>query len=529
MGLLFSSLVQSSSGEIPAYLQRGCLLGADYLCFLFLGRSSPLEGAGRYYGGGGRGVASEPARFNDAKPYQLTVSDDAWAALKLRVDPLARKVLDPHRSYAGAAFLCLLLSAVYAIVRPGGLNDRVFGNGGAPTRRPGGDGSSAVGGAGNANAGGVDDDWAHGRDDDGLDAFYSRQERDDDFYNNALTGDDDIYLAEVEYHNAEISSALRVWAAFYYLSLAVLLASTVAIATTMEARNAEVDASIAAVVEEMKPRFEGEGFAIEYRTRTEMGGLIVGHIRPERVVVFRRIEGSENGCNEQSTVGSPPRAGVGATSTTRTPRSPGSVAMYTEGGGTMMVTVPLGSRPGQLVTVTTPTGGTALVPVPRGAGVGSVFPVLLPPASPTSSNIGDRDFESGGEAGSATTSEPVMTNFDDALLPERGSSVGNTWVSSGIRPRGAINQGRAMSTVSTSSDGGGSSVSDAASALGSRRGRNRRELNFGAFPGPSLGRQKTPPQSPPRSSSAVLPRGRSRANRSRWRKGGEEPSGYEMA
>ena len=117
-------------GEIAAYVQRDhSICGWGFLRRL-------LSCADELF--------TEPARFNLPKPYGLGVSDDVWAALKLRVDPLARKILDPHRAYVGAAFLSLLMGAVFAAVRPGGFNDQLgWGRGGT-----GGGGGGGVAGAG---------------------------------------------------------------------------------------------------------------------------------------------------------------------------------------------------------------------------------------------------------------------------------------------------------------------------------------------------------------------------------------------
>jgi len=65
-------------------------------------------------------VLQEPAHFNWNKPLKLSsrVSDDHWASLKLRVDPLARKILDPTRSLLVAAFLIFLMWQVFRAIKP---------------------------------------------------------------------------------------------------------------------------------------------------------------------------------------------------------------------------------------------------------------------------------------------------------------------------------------------------------------------------------------------------------------------------
>ena len=87
--------------EIAVYIQRPSLRLDDVLTFL---------------------TDVEPSvRFNFPKPPGLDrhLSDDAWAALQLRVDPAARNILDPHRYYAAAACVSVLITIVFYAIRPG--------------------------------------------------------------------------------------------------------------------------------------------------------------------------------------------------------------------------------------------------------------------------------------------------------------------------------------------------------------------------------------------------------------------------
>lgn len=92
-------------GEIPVYLQP--MSGGD-----------TANGAAAYCCC--CEMLQEPAHFNWNKPMKLSsrVSDDHWASLKLRVDPLARKILDPTRSLLVAAFLIFLMWQVFRAIKP---------------------------------------------------------------------------------------------------------------------------------------------------------------------------------------------------------------------------------------------------------------------------------------------------------------------------------------------------------------------------------------------------------------------------
>lgn len=336
MGAYHSVLVHPD--EIPAYVQR------PFFCC----------GLGSFWGASSSGVGlfTEPARFNEPKPYGLhpQLSDDTWAALKLRVDPLARNLLDPHRSYAGAAFLCLLMTAVFSAVRPGWSYNSL---------------SSYYG---------ADDD---NDDDDRFDDYYRYIDDTDD-------GVDDVILAELSYRNEELDQALLVWRIGFYSFLAILLISTLGIAIRMEQRNAKYDKIIRSVCDEMRSRFEAEGFSVEYKTRGDISGFCFGlgqYIRPERVILFKRLFETDGGGLALNVPYVPPEDGAhlegkenaqGDGITRSSP--PNTPKRYS----TLMVQVPRGYSPGQVVNVATPSGSQIMVAVPSGVRPGQKFPVQIP-------------------------------------------------------------------------------------------------------------------------------------------------------
>ena len=408
MGTTASKLVQP--GEISSPVQRDHLICFQLCCLP--GHSSIA-------------LFNEPASFNEPKPYGLTVSDDTWAALKLRVDPLARHILDPHRSYVGAAFLGLFVAAVFTAVRPGwhivdlssyydkqdqanDANNYYYDGGGGNGNNNNGNNNNN-----NNNNGGPSGD----EDDDVLDTFYAR-ERDDDYYNN--DGIDDIVLAELEYRNEELVHASIFWRIGFIAALSILFLATVTVAVGMELKNARYDAKIHDVIAEMRERFEAEGYEIGYRTRTEISGVLFGHLRPQRAIYFRRKDAEgpyRPPAPATSTLGRGPEGGgpnADATSAVRSPSdgigggyntqnlsSFGGVggvagtgrsmmggergyaktvkAAQETGGDIVFVQAPEGRRPGELLTVLTPSGDQIMVAIPPRTRPGQSFPVLVPP------------------------------------------------------------------------------------------------------------------------------------------------------
>mmetsp|Transcript_15393 Transcript_15393/g.33476 ORF Transcript_15393/g.33476 Transcript_15393/m.33476 type:complete len:471 (-) Transcript_15393:496-1908(-) len=414
MGSTASKLVRP--GEVSSPVQRDHLICCQLCCLP--GHSSIA-------------LFNEPASFNEPKPYGLSVTDDTWASLKLRVDPLARHILDPHRSYVGAAFLALFVAAVFTAVRPGwhivdlssyydkqnqanDANYDYYAGGG------GGDGSNYYYDGNNNNNNNNNGGPSGDEDDDVLDTFYAR-ERDDDYYNN--DGIDDIVLAELEYRNEELVHASIFWRIGFIAALSILFLATVTVAVGMELKNARYDAKIHAVIAEMRERFEAEGYEIGYRTRTEISGVLFGHLRPQRAIVFRRKDaggpyhppvpsgvptpatstlrrGPEGGptADPSPTVPSPSDGisgshnlqnvsnfgGIGGVGGRSTIGGEGRYAKTVKaaqktGGDIVFVQVPEGRRPGELLTVLTPSGNQIMVAIPPRTRPGQSFPVLVPP------------------------------------------------------------------------------------------------------------------------------------------------------
>ncbi|KAL7554226.1 hypothetical protein ACHAWF_017639 [Thalassiosira exigua] len=238
MGSGGSQLVQPH--EIPVYIQRSSFQFDDVIYFF---------------------TNVEPARFNFPKPPSLNLSDDAWAALQLRVDHVARNILDPHRYYAAAACVGTLITVVFYAIRPGYDRRKIHAT--------------------------SDDD--RGRVDD--DELYDDYLHDDLWERNHRA--DDVVVAELAYLNAQLDKSMWIWRIGLLVSLAVLFGSVVFISVLMERRNQAIDDHIREAIEEIRPRVEGEGIGVEYRTRSSQPGafLFLGkYLRPTRVVVFRYLD-----------------------------------------------------------------------------------------------------------------------------------------------------------------------------------------------------------------------------------------------
>lgn len=246
-------LPKDNCEEIPVYLQRPSLL---------LLRTSLIN----YFSDSPHYLY--PARFNSSKPPSLKLSDDAWAALKLRVDPLAKDILDPHRYYIVAVGMACFVGLVFYAVRPGYDRKRI---------------QMRIGDDDKASNNVIDDDDEVLYDDYFHDDEYERK--------HAL---DDVVLAEYEYLNTAIEKKIWTWRITLGLTLVGLFGSVIFIAVLMERRNAMIDDFICSAIEEIRPRIEGEGIFVEYRTRSKESSIFGKYIRPTRVVVFKYLDsGSE--------------------------------------------------------------------------------------------------------------------------------------------------------------------------------------------------------------------------------------------
>ncbi|KAL3806880.1 hypothetical protein ACHAXA_006884 [Cyclostephanos tholiformis] len=229
--------------EIAVYIQRPSLRFDDVLYFL---------------------TNVEPARFNFPKPPGLRLSDDAWAALQLRVDHAARDILDPHRYYAAAACVSVLITIVFYAIRPG--YDR-----------------RSIHATSDGEGNGIEDD----------DEIYDDYFHDDLWLRNHAL--DDVVVAELNYLNSNLDRPMWIWRIGLFVSVILLFVSVLFIVVLMEKRNSRIDAEIIRAVEEIRPRFEDEGLGVEYRTRSShppgSSLLFLGrYIRPTRVVVFYYLD-----------------------------------------------------------------------------------------------------------------------------------------------------------------------------------------------------------------------------------------------
>mmetsp|Transcript_8373 Transcript_8373/g.20564 ORF Transcript_8373/g.20564 Transcript_8373/m.20564 type:complete len:311 (+) Transcript_8373:28-960(+) len=226
--------------EIPVYIQRSSLQFDDVIYFL---------------------TNVEPARFNFPKPPSLRLPDDTWAALQLRVDHVARNILDPHRTYAAAACVGILIAIVFYSIRPGYDRRRIHAT--------------------------VNDEDKNNLDDE----IYDDYIQDDLWETNHSV--DDVVVAELNYLNAELDKSMWIWRMGMIVSLMVLFGSVIFIAVLMERRNVTIDNHIRQAVEEIRPRVEDEGIAVEYRTRSSHPGMLFflgKYLRPTRVVVFSYLD-----------------------------------------------------------------------------------------------------------------------------------------------------------------------------------------------------------------------------------------------
>jgi len=313
--------------EIPAYLQKGAHV--DHMWrYLYLFFSSP-KGT----------LMTDTAKFDDPKPYSLQVSDDTWASLRLRVDPLAKAILEPHRLYIVAALLCVLLAAALTAIRP-------------------------------------DFKMSQDLDDDGNISYNSGYYADD--YDQAAAADDlwsggDVDYNEWKYRNKVVAQEKLLWNLGFLLCFAAVIGATGIVSWMMESRNKRVDDFITEVCDELATRFEQEGYVIRYRTRTEEDGKILGHFFPERAICFRELTDDELRDRRQTNTYTPPSADPESPAQKKDKKKKKEAAF-----GSINVMVPDGFTSGQVVNVMTPSGLPIMVAVPNGILPGQTFPVQIP-------------------------------------------------------------------------------------------------------------------------------------------------------
>jgi len=313
--------------EIPAYLQKGFHL--DGMCsYLYQFISSP-KGT----------IMTETAKFDEPKPYTLQVSDDTWASLRLRVDPLARAILEPHRLYIGAGLLCLLLGIALAAVRP--------------------DFSLEVD---------ADDDL-NASFNSGYYAADDQVAADDDFWKAS-----NVNYNEWQYKNRAVRREKLAWNFGFLLFFAAVIGATGMVSWMMESRNTRVDDFIGEVCGELSGRFEQEGYAIHYNTRIQTEGMVMGHLFPERAICFRELSEEEVRERRSNATYTPPDADPESPAKKTSKKKKKKEAAF----GSINVMVPDGFTSGQVVNVMTPSGLPIMVAVPNDILPGQTFPVQIP-------------------------------------------------------------------------------------------------------------------------------------------------------
>ena len=202
--------------------------------------------------------------FNFPKPDNLRLSDDVWAAIKLRVDPLARNILDPHRYIMAASGVAFLIIIVFYVVRPGYDRKRIHQT--------------------------LNDDEIVESDDDIFDDYFHDDEYD------RIHRMDDVVAAELNYLNSALDRQMLIWRVGLIGSISILYACVLLIAVLMERRNMAIDSQITSAIEEIKHRVNEEGIDVEYRKKSSRQGLLFccflfgKYIRPTRVVVFKELD-----------------------------------------------------------------------------------------------------------------------------------------------------------------------------------------------------------------------------------------------
>ena len=272
-------------------------------------------------------VVSESAKFDGQKPDELEVSDDTWASLTMRVDPLARAILDPHNLYLGSSLLIALMSLVFLAVKPSPQN--------------------------------LEDIDDFNMDDD----FNDKYNNVDDYWKYH-----DVESNAYSYEARELARQTILWMVLFAFTISAALGTTAVVAYMIESRNSRIDVFIYEICDEVAERFEQEGYEIEYKSRIVDEGF-PGHFMPERAIVFMELDDDEVGRRTQHSGYAPPG---GSASDDSAPRKKESSF------GTINVMVPDGYMPGQVVNVMTPSGLPIMVAVPSGLQPGESFPVQIP-------------------------------------------------------------------------------------------------------------------------------------------------------
>lgn len=269
-------------------------------------------------------IITDTARFNGIRPEDLDVSDDTWASLTMRVDPLARAILDPHNLYLGSSLLITMIGLVFFVVKPKPQNLENL------------------------------DDYV---DDD----FNDKYNKNDDYWKY-----NDVESNAYSWQARDLARQTILWVVLLCLTISAAIGTAAIVAYMLESRNSRIDVFIYEVCDELADRFEQEGYEIEYKSRIVEEGF-AGHFMPERAIVFQELEDDEVGKRTQHSGYSPPTGNMGE----QTRKKESSF-------GTINVMVPDGYMPGQVVNVMTPSGLPIMVAVPSGLQPGESFPVQIP-------------------------------------------------------------------------------------------------------------------------------------------------------
>lgn len=261
MGSTQSSVVKND--EIAIHIQR-----MDYF-------SNPLLGS---------------LRMNEPKPYQLSsISDDAWAGLQLRIDPLAQRIALPSRTLYGLAALTFICgAALLDVIRPHNNN-------------------------------------SEDNDDLFRDDF-------DDYSQSGPSAD----AEEGRMEQQEVESKRAFWMVMFFPLFVFLTGVTIGTAIHISKKNEKIDEQIHMALNEIAPRLAFQGFSVEYR-RQHTGFCQSCGTTPERVIVFRQLFGvGATAQTEVMMVSAPMDAYAGQ-----------NIQIITPSGMLMQVSVPPGIEPGQ--------------------------------------------------------------------------------------------------------------------------------------------------------------------------------------
>jgi len=231
-------------------------------------------------------------RMNEPKPYQLnSISDDAWAGLQLRIDPLAQRIALPSRTLYGLVALTFICgAALLDVIRPHNRNSQT---------------------------------------DDAYDDMYG-----DDFDNRQSGPSADREEERIE--QQEVESKRAFWMVMFFPLFVFLTGATIFSAIHISKKNEKIDEQIHMALNEIAPRLAFQGFSVEYRTQ-HTGFCQSCGTTPERVIVFRQLFGVGAAAQKEVMMVSAPLDAYAGQ----------CLQIITPSGMLMQVTVPPDIEPGQ--------------------------------------------------------------------------------------------------------------------------------------------------------------------------------------